>query len=171
MSSHSTKLCFCAMKLFCRCAWNLRKHWRIPMSCEHIRFSNASEERSAKSTRIYTDHLARLRRNAADRISNGCVGNICAVTLGILKMCTIRILKMRGTIGILMKNVRYNGNPHPTTPASQSKHTIIGAIVQPENLEKKHTIQQGLYNRGPPAKQTVRGNWNPNEKYAGQLES
>ena len=72
-------------------------------------------------------------------------------------------------MGILMENVRYNGNPSETSdstrceskgwlttraeasaeglfrtsavprsanPRNQSKHTILGATVRPENLEK-----------------------------------
>ena len=58
---------------------------------------------------------------------------------------------MCGTTGIPMKHVRYNGNPHRTTPAGQSKHTIRGSIVRPENREK-HTIF-GASHRTTPAGQ------------------
>ena len=64
-------------------------------------------------------------------------------------------------MGILMKKVRYNGNPRLTTPAGQSKHTIRGAIVPPENLEKKHTSTIfGAPHQTTPAgksKHTIRG--------------
>ena len=64
-------------------------------------------------------------------------------------------------MGILMKKVRYNGNPRLTTPAGQSKHTIRGAIVPPENLEKKHTSTIfGAPHQTTPAgqsKYTIRG--------------
>ena len=54
--------------------------------------------------------------------------------------------------GNLNKKVRYNGNPHRTTPAGKSKHTIRGAIVRPENLEKRAIF--GAPHRTTPAGQS-----------------
>ena len=53
---------------------------------------------------------------------------------------------MYGTMGI----------PTGPPPAGQSEHTIMRAIVPPENL-KKRTIPRGLYNRGGQSKHTVIG--------------